>query len=108
MKLREDYFLGYQKRWIEDRSRLKIMEKSRQIGLTHAAAFSAVRRVAERGARLDVRVSSRDEAQARLFLQDCKAWAKLLDVVAHDLGEIIFDREKKFTAYVLEFATKVR
>ncbi|EEF58066.1 terminase large subunit domain-containing protein [Pedosphaera parvula] len=108
MKLREDYFLGYQKRWIEDGARLKIMEKSRQIGLTHAAAFSAVRRVIEKGARLDIWVSSRDEPLARLFLEDCKAWAQLLDVVAHDLGEIIFDREKKFSAYVLEFATKLR
>src|SRR5436853_3477864 len=65
------YFLPYQNRWINDTSRLKIMEKSRQIGISFCTAFSAVRRVAQQGARLDVWVSSRDEVQARLFLEDC-------------------------------------
>jgi phage FluMu gp28-like protein len=108
MKPKENYFLDYQRRWIEDTSSLKIMEKSRQIGMTHAAAFSAVQRVATKGARLDVWVSSRDDGQARLFLQDCKAWARVLNVAAKDLGELIFDREENFRAYVLEFRTGVR
>ena len=30
--------LGYQKRWVLDRSRIKIMEKSRQIGISWASA----------------------------------------------------------------------
>ncbi|HTD87841.1 MAG TPA: hypothetical protein VK850_14790 [Candidatus Binatia bacterium] len=32
------YFLPYQIAWIRDQSRLKIIEKSRQIGITYADA----------------------------------------------------------------------
>ncbi|HTB63805.1 MAG TPA: hypothetical protein VK737_09470, partial [Opitutales bacterium] len=63
-------FLPYQKRWIEDRSRLKLLEKSRQVGMSWATAYALVRRQAEPGARLDAWVASRDETQARLFLED--------------------------------------
>ena len=36
--------LPYQKRWVLDNSRLKLMEKSRQIGISWASAYSMVRR----------------------------------------------------------------
>ena len=61
------FFMPYQKRWIEDESRLKIMEKSRQIGLSWSTAYSAVRRAAAASSRLDVWVSSRDDVQASYF-----------------------------------------
>jgi phage FluMu gp28-like protein len=97
------YFLPYQNRWINDTSRLKIMEKSRQIGISFCTAFSAVRRVAQQGARLDVWVSSRDEVQARLFLEDCKKWAETMQVAADARGEMVLD-SKGTTGYVLQFA----
>lgn len=99
------YFLPYQARWIADTATLKIVEKSRQIGFSYATAYSAVRRVAGKGNRLDVWVSSRDDTQAKLFLDDCKNWAKILQIAATDLGEVVFDRENEFTAYVLKFAS---
>ncbi|MDX1951498.1 MAG: terminase family protein [Verrucomicrobiota bacterium] len=104
----EKYFMPYQQRWIKDETALKIVEKSRQIGFSFATAYSAVRRVAVKGARLDVWVSSRDDTQAKLFLDDCKNWAKILNLAALDLGEVVIDRDKDFTAYVLEFATGLR
>ncbi|MGF1451408.1 MAG: terminase large subunit domain-containing protein [Opitutales bacterium] len=75
-------FLPYQRRWIEDRSRLKIMEKSRQIGLSWATAYASLRRLRPHGQEREVWVSSRDEAQARLFLEDCRHFAELLDLGA--------------------------
>jgi phage FluMu gp28-like protein len=36
------YFLPYQQRWIDDPSPLKIIEKSRQIGITYADAYDSV------------------------------------------------------------------
>src|SRR3954471_3949122 len=69
------HFLPYQLRWINDPSRLKIIEKSRQIGISFSTAYSAVKRVSPQNARLDVWFSSRDEKQSRLFLDDCKLWA---------------------------------
>lgn len=101
-------FLPYQERWINDHSRLKMMEKSRQIGLSWSTAYPAVERTAVAGARWDQWVSSRDDIQARLFLEDCKMWAKVFDLAATDLGEVVIDPEKKLSAYVLHFASGKR
>lgn len=101
-------FLPYQERWINDHSRLKMMEKSRQIGLSWSTAYPAVERTAVAGARNDQWVSSRDDIQARLFLEDCKMWAKVFDLAATDLGEVVIDPEKKISAYVLSFASGKR
>ena len=96
-------FLPYQDAWIRDRSRLKLMEKSRQIGLSWSTAYAQVSRVALVGARFDEWVSSRDEIQSRLYLEDCKLWARIADVVARDLGEVVIDSDQKHSAYVLAF-----
>jgi phage FluMu gp28-like protein len=98
---RDAYFLPYQRRWIEDESGLKIMEKSRQIGISYSTAYSAVRRCAPKDARLDVWVSSRDDTQAKLFLQDCMAWANVLQIACEDLGEVVIDRANGSTAHAL-------
>jgi phage FluMu gp28-like protein len=100
----EAIFLPYQSRWITDRSRLKLEEKARQIGLSWSTAYAAVERTAETGAKWDQWISSRDDLQARLFIEDCKRFAKVLHVVAQDLGEIVIDEQKKISAYVLHFA----
>lgn len=60
--------LPYQAAWVRDRSRIKLVEKSRQIGFSWATAYDLVRQAALESARLDTWVSSRDELQARLFL----------------------------------------
>jgi len=75
-------FLPYQSDFISDSSRLVLVEKGRQIGLSYAAAYKAVRLVADGNARLDVWVASRDEIQSRQFLRYCRRWARSLDHVA--------------------------
>lgn len=97
--------LGYQKRWVLDRSRIKIMEKSRQIGISWASAYALVRRKALAGARYDAWVSSRDEIQARLFLEDCKHFAGTLHTACRDLGVDLISDAK---TYMLEFASGVK
>ena len=97
--------LGYQKRWVLDNSRLKLMEKSRQIGISWASAYSMVRRKSLAGVRYDGWVSSRDEIQARLFLEDCKHFAQILHTAVSDLGVQIVEDEK---TYVLGFASGVK
>ena len=98
-------FLPFQAKWIQDTSRLKLMEKSRQIGISWSTAYAAVERAAAQGARHDEWVSSRDDIQARLFIEDCKLWARIMDLAAQDLGEQVIDPEKKLSAYVLQFAS---
>lgn len=104
----EKIFLPFQQAWVNDRSRLKLMEKSRQIGISWATAFACVERTAPREARNDQWVSSRDEIQARLFLEDCKRFAGLLTEAASDLGLQVIDEERRLTAYVLSFANSRR
>lgn len=97
-------FLPFQEKWIKDNSRLKLQEKSRQIGASWSTGYKASERTSIAGTRWDQWVSSRDEIQARLFLEDCKMWAKLLNVAANDIGEVVVDKEKRISALVLEFA----
>jgi len=101
------YFLPYQQAWIADEARLKIMEKSRQVGISYTDAYDSVRKVCQRGARLDVWVSSRDETQARLYLDDCKSWVRILQLAATDLGQVVVEGTD-FPAYVLEFASGLK
>lgn len=99
--------LPYQQKWVEDKSRLKIAEKSRQIGWTWATAYGLVRRKSLKSARMDAWISSRDEIQARLFLEDCKGFAEILHIAAKDLGELVID-EGKNSAFVLSLANGLR
>ena len=98
------FFLPYQRRWIEDGSRLKLMEKARQIGLSWSTAYGLVRRQSREGQILDAWVSSRDELQAQLFSADCLRWAELLHIGAQDLGVQVIDPESAATAHVLRLA----
>lgn len=52
-----DLFLPYQQRWLDDQSSLKIIEKSRQIGITYTDAYDSVIKAASRDNHLDVWVS---------------------------------------------------
>lgn len=99
--------LPYQAAWVKDDARLKIAEKSRQIGWTWATAYGLVRRKSLAGARLDAWISSRDDIQARLFLEDCKIFAALMELGAQDLGERAIDTDGH-SAYVLALANGLR
>lgn len=107
VKPKNALLLPYQKRWVEDSSRLKLAVKSRQIGWTWATAYGLIRRKALKTAQLDAWISSRDEIQARLFLEDCKAFAGILDAGAQDFGERVID-SKGSSAYVLQMGNGLR
>lgn len=102
---RDAVFLPFQSKWIKDASRIKLMEKSRQIGISWSTAYGTDERAAAQGARFDEWVSSRDDIQARLFIEDCKLWAGVMNLAAKDMGEVVIDAKDKLTAYVLQFAS---
>jgi hypothetical protein len=62
------YFLPYQRAWRADSARLKICQKSRQIGLSYVDSYDSVTKAALREGR-DVWVMSRDEAQAKQYIR---------------------------------------
>lgn len=100
------FFLPYQQVWLRDKSRIKLMEKSRQIGMSWTAAYELVRRHALSGCKLDSWVSSRDEMQAKLFIDDCKKFASILNVACEDIsGSGIIAASDSRT---LEFANSTR
>ncbi len=99
--------LPYQAAWVKDNSRLKLAEKSRQIGWTWAHGYRLVSTKSVQGAQNDAWISSRDDLQARLLIEDCKAFAGLLDLAAKDLGERVID-DDGHSAYVLALATGLR
>jgi len=97
------FFLPYQLRWIQDPSRKRLIEKSRQIGITLATAFDLVARTGVKNSRSDAWVTSRDELQARLFAADCARWALALHAPCGEMCERVLDRELKISAHVLPF-----
>ena len=100
----DKYFYKSQRDWINDDSPLKIAVKSRQTGFSYCNAFRLVRLTSAQNARLDAFISSRDQFQARLQLEDCLHWAKILHCGASNLGELVFDPATNGSAYVLQFA----
>lgn len=99
--------IGYQRRWVLDKSLLKIMEKARRVGVSYATAYERVRNHADETTTLDSWVSSRDEPTARLFVRDCKLFSSILKAGADDMGMQVVD-EKGSTAHVLSFANATR
>lgn len=106
-ELKVGLFLPYQWKWITDRSNIKLVEKSRQIGFSWATAYDIVREQSKETTKLDAWISSRDEIQARLFLQDCKKFSGLLNIVAGEIGERIYkiDEEHSITAFEMSLAS---
>ena len=97
------FFLPYQIRWINDKSKVKIWEKSRRIGATYVQSYEDVRDCVYKTVPA-VWFSSADESAAREYIDYCKQWATLFNIAAKDLGEQILDSDKDIKAYVIAFS----
>jgi phage FluMu gp28-like protein len=100
------YFLPYQTAWRRDASRLRLCQKSRQVGLSYVDSYDSVVKAALADGR-DVWVMSRDEAQAKQYIRYCKRWAGILQSAAEDLGELVYSPGggKAAKVQVLSFAS---
>lgn len=99
-------FLPAQVRWVNDNSRIKLLEKCRQGGFTWVTSYRAVRETGRESNDLDTWVSSRDESMAGLFIGDCRPWAKFMKIVGDDLGEKVYEDGKggNYKAFEFQFA----
>ena len=97
----EPFFLPYQARWINDPSRRRLIQKSRQIGISLCTAYDLVKKTGANNNPFDAWVTSRDELQARLFGADCAHWAALLQFSAKPLAWRMLDDKEKISAHVL-------
>ncbi|MDE0053489.1 MAG: hypothetical protein OXT64_04440 [Gammaproteobacteria bacterium] len=86
--------LPYQARWVGDRSRLKVHEKARRIGLSWAEAYDDV--VHAGAGRGDVYYQSYAHDMTAGFIDDCADWAQELQAAAEGVGETLneIDGEK--------------
>lgn len=101
------YFLPYQRRWIKDASRFKIVEKSRRVGFTYAQSYEDVVDAAREGG-MDVWFSSADESAAKEYIRYCEQWARLYKIAAESLGEQVIDKEDDIKALVIAFSSGKR
>jgi len=112
----EEFFLPYQLKYIRDKSRFKVLEKSRRIGGTYCQSYEDVEDIVTgycynlgtednyiKGPPVEkVYFSSKDEEAGKEYIEYCAKWAKWFNVIAHDLGEEILDDKKGIKARSLE------
>jgi phage FluMu gp28-like protein len=89
--MKNNSLLNYQQRWVSDRSPLKVMAQSRQIGMTWATAREAVEVAGSPDSEggMDVYYTAISEDDARLFADYCSEWiGELLAVLQIQLDTI--------------------
>lgn len=107
-----DLFLGYQGRWAADELPVKIIEKSRRIGLSWAeASDSTLLAASQKG--MDVWYIGYNKDMAEEFVRDCADWAKHFAFAASAIeeGTELFkdgDEEKAILTYTIRFASGFR
>ena len=106
-----DYFFPYQKRYLLDKSKVKILEKSRRIGGTFVQSFEDVQDCIEQPG-LKVFFSSADMTAAAEYMDYISGWVSKLNSIAKTLAEIncediteceFADEDKGVKSKVIEF-----
>lgn len=98
-------FLPYQQRWAADRSPVKVMEKSRRIGLSWSEAADDSLYAAETGGS-DVWYIGYNKEMAEEFISDCADWVKKYQLAAGAVEEeILIDEDKDILTFRIKFAS---
>lgn len=101
-KLRQ-YLLGYQWRWVQDDSPMKLGRKSRRAGWTYAEALRSV--IQRLRTKRDHWFSSADETAALEFIEYCRFWSDFIGQAAKIVDDReIFDRRNGVNLHRLVFA----
>jgi phage FluMu gp28-like protein len=101
----EGVLLGFQKRWNADRAVVKVMVKSRRIGISWTEAGDDVLYAASASGD-DVWYIGYNKDMAIEFIQDAAFWAKLLGEAASEMEEILIsDEDKDILSFRITFAS---
>lgn len=101
-----EVFLSYQKKWLEDRSSLKIIEKSRRCGISWTDASDSVLDGAPAVGWSNTYYMSFNKDNCRQYIEDAGEWAKKFGYACSDLQEVLLtDEDKDITAYRITFAS---
>lgn len=95
--------LGYQCRWIDDPAPVKVIEKSRRIGLSYAEAADDVLYAASADG-ANVYYISYNQQMTQGFIQDCATWARAFNAAASQIQESVLEVEdKQILTYTIKF-----
>lgn len=99
--------LGYQQRWIADKSPIKVCEKSRRIGISWAEAADCALLAAETGRHgSDVYYIGYNEDMARVWIEDVAWWSRNYQLAASEMESVVIkDDDKDILAYQIRFAS---
>ena len=94
--------LPYQSAWVQDQAPVKIIEKSRRIGLSWAEAYDSVMHAgAGQG---DISYISFSKDMTSGFIRDCADWANNLQVVVRKVEKsILADEGKQVLVHTIRF-----
>ena len=96
--------LPYQSAWVRDPAPVKIIEKSRRIGLSWAEAYDSV--LYAGAGHGDIYYQSYSHLMTRGFIDDCAGWAVRLQIGAEAAGETLLDIDgDKIPAYRIPLAS---
>ena len=102
--------LPYQQRWVRDKSKVKVAEKSRRIGLTWAeAADDALFSASDEGS--DVWYLGYNREMALEFISDAGKWVGFYNLAADQMEEVLIedgDEKKAILSYRIIFASGKR
>jgi len=96
--------LPYQKRWVADQSDVKVMEKSRRVGISWAEAADDALYASEKGhgEKRDVWYIGYTKDMAQEFIGDCANWARAYNLAASKMEEYEEIDEEEFEGVVRE------
>lgn len=86
--------LPYQQAWNADPNPVKIIEKSRRIGLSWGEAAEDAVLAADRERGMDVFYIGYNQDMAREFIEDCADWIKFYNLAAIEVEEFIYEDER--------------
>jgi len=106
--------LPYQRDWVADPAPVKIMEKSRRVGISWAEASDDTLYASQKGGgeKRNVWYIGYTKDMALEFINDCANWARAYNLAASEMEEIEIDdseefegvvREKKILSYQITF-----
>ena len=108
--------LPYQRAWVADESPVKVMEKSRRIGISWAEASDDALYAAQKGTgeKRNVWYIGYTKDMALEFINDCGNWARAYKLAASEMEEVEVEdseeingvvQEKKILSYQITFAS---
>ena len=106
--------MGYQQRWVADRSPLKVMEKSRRTGITWGEASDNVLTAASdrTAGGQNVYYIAYNQDMTIEYIQACAMWARVFNRAAGEIDEGFWDGEseedKSIKTYTIRFPSGFR